>query len=162
VIAGVSGAGKTAIGRLLAVRLGVPFADADSYHSASNIAKMASGTPLDDEDRKPWLQVVGHVLAQANETGMVMACSALRRSYRNTISECAPGVIFVLLEGSYEVLSARLRSRRGHFMPPRLLRSQLATLEPLAPTEDGFEVAIDDDPAAIVDRIVAQLARSGR
>ncbi|MBX3092930.1 MAG: gluconokinase [Cryobacterium sp.] len=153
-VMGVSAAGKTTVGTALARVLGVPFVDADALHPESNRAKMASGTPLTDEDRWPWLDAVGASLAAHRERGAVMACSALRRVYRDRIRAAAPGVVFVHLTGSRELLASRAAARTGHFMPPELLDSQLATLEPLEPDERGQQadvsLPVDDLIAAIV------------
>ncbi|GAC1489090.1 MAG: glycoside hydrolase family 3 N-terminal domain-containing protein [Pseudarthrobacter sp.] len=148
---GVSGSGKTTIGDLVARELGVPFLDGDSLHPVENVAKMASGTPLTDEDRWPWLATVGSKLADSGSDGLVLACSSLRRSYRDAIRAKAPDAVFLHLRGSKEVLKARTEGRSGHFMPPALLDSQLATLEPLEADEVSFVV----DIAAPVDEVVA-------
>lgn len=147
---GVSGCGKTTIGDLVARELGVPFLDGDSLHPVENVAKMAAGTPLTDEDRWPWLATVGTELANAADGGMVLACSALRRSYRDAIRKQAPDTIFLHLHGTKSVLKARTEGRSGHFMPPALLESQLATLEPLEADEAGVVV----DIAAPVQQVV--------
>ncbi|MDQ0147433.1 gluconokinase, GntK/IdnK-type [Pseudarthrobacter niigatensis] len=152
IVMGVSGSGKTTIGDLVARELGIPFLDGDSLHPVENVAKMAAGTPLTDEDRWPWLATVGAELAKAGDGGLVLACSALRRSYRDAIREQAPDTIFLHLNGSKEVLKARTEGRTGHFMPPALLDSQLATLEPLQEDERGVVV----DIAAPVPDVVAQ------
>ncbi|WP_285247394.1 gluconokinase, GntK/IdnK-type [Pseudarthrobacter sp. efr-133-R2A-89] len=152
IVMGVSGSGKTTIGDLVARELGIPFLDGDSLHPVENVAKMAAGTPLTDEDRWPWLATVGAELAKAGDGGLVLACSALRRSYRDAIREQAPDTIFLHLNGSKEVLKARTEGRTGHFMPPALLDSQLATLEPLQGDERGVVV----DIAAPVPDVVAQ------
>ncbi|WP_230118755.1 gluconokinase, GntK/IdnK-type [Arthrobacter sp. Bi83] len=149
---GVSGCGKTTIGDLVARELGVPFLDGDSLHPVENVAKMAAGTPLTDEDRWPWLATVGRELADAGPGGLVLACSALRRSYRDAIREQAPDTVFLHLHGTKEVLRERTEGRSGHFMPPALLESQLATLEPLETDEAGTVV----DIAAPVDQVVAE------
>jgi beta-N-acetylhexosaminidase len=143
VVMGVSGCGKTTIGDLVARELGVPFLDGDSLHPVENVAKMAAGTPLTDEDRWPWLATVGSRLAAAGGGGLVLACSALKRSYRDAIRAQAPDTIFLHLHGSKEVLRARTEGRTGHFMPPALLDSQLATLEPLDADEPGIVVDIE-------------------
>jgi gluconokinase len=157
VLMGVSGSGKSHIGSLVAQRLGVPFADADDLHPASNVSAMAAGRPLTDDDRWPWLAAVGDALAGASASGLVMACSALKRSYRDAIRVKAQDARFVHLDGSAELLRARIGARTGHFMPATLLDSQLATLEPLAPDELGLTVSIDQSPVEIVAEIAGRL-----
>ncbi len=157
VVMGVSGAGKSVIGSLLAERLGLPFADADDLHPASNVRAMAAGRPLTDDDRWPWLDAVGAALARASTSGLVMACSALKRSYRDAIRAKAPDARFVHLDGTPELLRARIGARTGHFMPAALLDSQLAALEPLAPDEPGMTVSIDQTPIEIVAQIAGIL-----
>ena len=156
IVMGVSGSGKSTIGALIAGALGIPFVDGDALHPQSNIEKMAGGQALTDDDRWPWLAVVGETLAKAGATGtgMVIACSALRRAYRQTILESAPHARFVHLHGTREVLSSRMEGRSGHFMPPSLLDSQFATLEPLAEDEPGHVIDIDQTVAAIVSETV--------
>lgn len=158
IVMGVSGCGKTTIGDLVARELGVPFLDGDSLHPVENVAKMAAGTPLTDEDRWPWLATVGAELANAGDGGMVLACSALRRSYRDAIRAHAPDTIFLHLHGTKDVLRARTEGRTGHFMPPALLESQLATLEPLGADEAGLIV---DIAAPVHDVVAAALAVKG-
>jgi carbohydrate kinase (thermoresistant glucokinase family) len=158
VVAGVSGSGKSTVGELLAESLGVPFADADDLHPEANVRKMAAGHPLDDEDRRPWLRRVGEALAEAEGTGLVIACSALKRAYREAILAAEPRTRFVLLDGSRELLEQRMTHRQGHFMPTTLLDSQLATLEPLEPDEPGITIGIDHSPEAIVAETRAKLA----
>jgi carbohydrate kinase (thermoresistant glucokinase family) len=152
VVLGVSGSGKTTVGTLIAEQLGVPFVDADSLHPPSNVAKMAAGIPLTDDDRWPWLAEVGETMAGADAagTGMVMACSALKRVYRDAIRAAAPGLRFVHLHGHRDVLEVRTASRSGHFMPPSLLDSQLDTLEMLHDDEPGIEVDIAPPIEAVV------------
>ena len=152
---GVSGAGKTTIGRALAADLHVPFVDGDDLQPAANVRKMASGTPLTDEDRAPWLARVGEVLA--GTLGVVVACSALRRAYRDAIRAVAPDVAFVQLDVDPNELDARMRRRRHHYMPASLLPSQLATLEPIAADEDGVIVDASGAPDAILARVRAAL-----
>ena len=128
VVMGASGCGKSTVGRALAERLGVPFADADDLHPAANVAKMAAGVPLDDEDRAPWLREVGRWLA-AQPDGGVIACSALRRRYRDAVRGHVPRAEFLHLAGDRALLEDRVAARPGHFMPATLVASQLATLE---------------------------------
>ncbi|MFC7492821.1 MULTISPECIES: gluconokinase [unclassified Nocardioides] len=149
VVMGVSGSGKSTVGAALAQRLRVPFEDADDLHPSANIAKMRRGEALDDDDRYPWLELVGEWLA-VHEDGAVMGCSALKRKYRDQIRGLAPNVRFLLLHGTPEVIAARQASRPGHFMPASLLASQFATLEPLAPDEDGVVIDVDQSVDAIV------------
>lgn len=155
---GVSGSGKSTVGVALAARLGVPFEDGDDLHPPENVAKMARGEPLDDADRLPWLGRVGGWLA-AHPDGGVVACSALRRSYRDQIREHRPDTDFLHLHGSAELLARRQAGRSGHFMPPSLLPTQLTTLEPLDPDESGVVVDVDQPVEAIVAAYVA--ARGG-
>jgi gluconokinase len=150
VVMGVSGSGKSTVGAALAQRLGVPFADADDFHPPTNVAKMASGHPLDDSDRRPWLDAVGAWLA-AHPDGGVMSCSALKRAYRDQLRSHAPGITFLLLDGTPEVIRRRQADRRGHFMPASLLSSQFSTLEPLAPDEHGLTIDVDQGVDAIVE-----------
>ena len=150
VVMGVSGSGKTTVGAALADALGLPFVDGDALHPAANVAKMAAGIPLDDADRAPWLDAVGAVLAAGP---VVVACSALRRVYRDRLRAAAPGLLLVFLDGSREVLAQRMAGRPGHFMPASLLDSQLATLE--RPDPDEHPVTVDI--AAPVPDIVASL-----
>jgi carbohydrate kinase (thermoresistant glucokinase family) len=159
VVMGVSGSGKTTVGELLADRLAVPFEDADGLHPAANIEKMAAGIALTDVEREPWLAVVGSHLAGAEHTGLVVACSALKRSYRRAILSAEPRARFVYLDGSIELIRARLELRYGHFMPASLLVSQLATLEPLGDDEPGITVGLraDESPAELVTRTIARL-----
>jgi gluconokinase len=163
VVMGVSGSGKSTIGALLARDLGVPFTDADDLHPIANIEKMASGVPLDDDDRRPWLETVGATLAEAARagTGLVIACSALKRGYRDTILAQAPEARFVHLHGSREVLAARTEGRTGHFMPASLLDSQLAALDVLAADEPGIVVDIDQPVPEILLDAVSRLAPKG-
>lgn len=151
VVMGVSGSGKSTVGEQLAARLGVPFVDGDALHPAANVAKMASGVPLTDEDRIPWLRAVGRALAGTSPEGVVVACSALKRGYRDLIRSEAPGAVFAELDGDRAVLAARMAARPGHFMPVTLLDSQLATLEPLQADEAGerFDVSLSPGELAV-------------
>ncbi|MFH8499000.1 gluconokinase [Streptomyces coeruleorubidus] len=146
VVMGVSGSGKTTVGRLLAQRLGVPYAEGDDFHPASNVAKMRAGHPLDDEDRRPWLDEIARWLTGHADSGGVVACSALKRRYRDRLASAAPHVFFLHLDGSPELIAARITARRGHFMPPELLRTQFADLEPMGEDEVGAAVPIDGTP----------------
>src|SRR5262245_38888053 len=123
VVMGVSGSGKSTVGAALAQRMRVPFADADDFHPAANIAKMSAGHALDDDDRYPWLEVIGEWLAQ-HDSGGVMSCSALKHKYRDQLRRHCPDVMFLHLSGSPEVIRRRQASRPGHFMPAALLDSQ--------------------------------------
>lgn len=150
---GVSGCGKSKIGKGFARVIGARFFDGDDLHPAENIAKMSRGEALTDADRAPWLDRVGKQLAQASEP-TVIACSALRRIYRDRILENAGRpVTFLYLEGTRAVLSERMKHRDGHFMPVALLDSQLATLEPPGPDENTVKASIDQTP----DQVVAEL-----
>jgi carbohydrate kinase (thermoresistant glucokinase family) len=139
VVMGATGVGKTTVGRALADRLGAPFLDADDLHPAENVERMARGEPLTDDHRRPWLDAVGAWLAE--HPGGVVACSALRRSYRDRLRAAAPEARFLHLVGDAELLGSRLQRRTDHFMPPALVASQLDTLEPLEPDEGGLELA---------------------
>ncbi|TDO91490.1 gluconokinase [Enemella evansiae] len=157
VVMGVSGCGKSTIGALLAERLAVPFADADAFHPAANIAKMSAGIPLDDADRRPWLASIGEWLAEHRARGAVMACSALKRTYRDQIRTPAPGTVFLHLDGPFEVALTRVQSRPGHFMPASLLRSQYADLQPLESDEAGTTADFARPADALVGEFAAWL-----
>lgn len=158
VVMGVSGSGKSTVGEQLAARLGVPFVDGDALHPPANVAKMASGIPLTDDDRIPWLREVGRVLEDTAPGGVVVACSALKRAYRDLIRSEAPGAVFAELDGSRELLATRMAARPGHFMPVSLLDSQLATLQPLQDDERGMRLDVARPPQELVDAIAAELA----
>jgi len=144
VVMGVSGSGKSTVGSALAQRLRVPFLDADTLHPPANIAKMAAGEPLNDDDRHPWLEKVGEWLADRRDGGVV-ACSALKRKYRDQLRAHCPRVEFLYLRGSTELIGRRLAARSGHFMPPALLQSQFNALEPLGADECGVVINLTDD-----------------
>ena len=152
VVMGVSGSGKTTVGAALAQRLRVPFADADDFHPQANIDKMSAGTPLTDDDRSPWLAIIGDWLATHARTGGVVSCSALRRAYRDVLTAAAPGAYFIHLHGTPQVIAARVAGRPGHFMPAALVESQFATLEPLGHDERGSVLDVDQP----VDDLVTQ------
>lgn len=155
VVMGVSGSGKSTVGAALAQRMRVPFADADDFHPAANIAKMSAGHALDDDDRFPWLESIGEWLAEHHDGG-VMSCSALKHKYRDQLRRHCADVVFLFLSGSAEVIRRRQASRPGHFMPAALLDSQFATLEPLGLDEAGIAIDVDQSIDAIVDEYVAQ------
>ena len=150
VVMGVTGSGKSTVGAALGRRLRVPFADADDFHSAANVAKMSAGVPLDDDDRMPWLRSIGAWLAERAGSGGVVSCSALRRAYRDVLRAAAPQVGFVHLHGEEEVVRQRVAARPGHFMPASLVASQFRTLEPLGADERGIVL----DFGRGVDRLV--------
>ena len=149
VVMGVSGSGKSTVGAVLAGRLGVPFEDADDLHPSANIAKMSRGEPLDDDDRWPWLELIGMWLVNHADGG-VIACSALKRKYRDQMRGHLPEVEFLLLSGDRETIERRQAARPGHFMPASLLTSQFQTLEPLAPDERGVVLDVDESVDGIV------------
>jgi gluconokinase len=154
VVMGPSGAGKSVVGAALAIELGVDFADADDLHPASNIEKMRAGVPLTDDDRWPWLDEVGRTMAAA--PGLVMACSALRRSYRDRLRAASDDIRFVELMVQREELDERMRART-HFMPPALLDSQVAALEHLEADEPGVQVVNSASLVEVVARAHAAL-----
>lgn len=156
VVMGVSAVGKSTVARGIAEALGIPFVDADDLHPPANIAKMAAGEPLTDADRRPWLTLVGQTLAHAEE-GLVIACSALRRVYRDRVRDAASDAFFVFLDGDPALLRARADARTNHFMPAALLDSQLATLEPLEPDEPGARIDVAPEPAAVIAAAVAAI-----
>lgn len=163
VVMGVSGSGKSTIAAELAGRLNYRFADADDFHPESNVQKMAAGTPLTDEDRWPWLRSLAEWMADAASRGesTVLACSALKRAYRDTLRECSYELSFLHLHGPAEVIQRRMRARQDHFMPARLLDTQLATLEPLAADERGTELDLSLGREELVDQAEAWLTGPG-
>lgn len=161
VVMGTQGVGKTTIGTLLADELGVPFIDGDRLHPESNVELMASGQPLTDEDRAPWLHIVGQTLADHAATGgLVIACSALKRSYRDLLREHVPAAYIVEPWGPIELVQARVQTRTHEYMPPTLLASQYETLEPLADDERGIRVGVEPSPAQIVADILEHYQRT--
>lgn len=156
VVMGVSASGKTTVGELLAERLGLPYRDGDDLHPQENIDKMARGEALDDDDRWPWLRLVGQWLHDSAEGGII-GCSSLKRSYRDLIRQAAPDANFVHVHGTPELLRERMENRTGHFMPASLLDSQLATLEPLGDDEPGVVVDVADAPETVADNAAAWL-----
>ncbi len=157
VIMGVAGCGKTSVGEALATRLGWQFEDGDALHPASNIAKMSAGIPLDDNDRLPWLRLVGERLRDTPGPAAI-GCSALKRAYRDTIrTACGGDVCFIHLSGSRAMIEQRMAARRGHFMPVALLDSQFAALEPPCADETAMTIDISGSRDAVVDAIVSAL-----
>lgn len=144
VVMGVAGSGKSTVARELRDQLGWELAEGDDFHPPDNIAKMSAGVPLTDEDRWPWLDLIAEWTAEQEAEGRstIVTCSALRRVYRDRLRNHGGRTLFVHLVGSPELLEHRLASRSGHFMPPTLLPSQLATLEPLEPDEEGITLDI--------------------
>ena len=162
IVMGVAGSGKSTIGETLAGRIGWRFEDGDRFHPASNVAKMSAGVPLTDDDRWPWLQAIADEIDRLCAAGerAVVACSALRRVYRDVLIHGRNDVRLVYLDGSQQLIADRLNRRKGHFMPPDLLASQFKTLEPPAGDERPITVPIDASVEAIVDDIVGQLTLS--
>jgi gluconokinase len=160
VVMGVSGSGKTSAARELTRQLGWEYIEGDDLHPEANVAKMASGTPLDDEDRWPWLRRIAEVIGEHEAAGisLVITCSALKRSYRDLLRDGHPSVWFAHVDVTREVLAERLAKRQGHFMPPSLLDSQLATLERLGEDEPGGVIAGD----APLDQTVTEVLRDLR
>ena len=158
IVFGVSGAGKTTIGKLLAQELGWRFYEADDFHSQVNIDKMCRGVPLTDEDRWPWLDSLRELIKKCVEANKnaVLACSALKRAYRERL-RVSDGVKFVFLDGDYALMEKQLRQRRGHFMNPKLLRSQFADLEEPAPDEDALTIVLGRTPQEFVKEIKTKL-----
>ena len=162
IVMGVSGSGKSTIAENLAERLGWSYEDGDRFHPASNVAKMSAGHPLTDEDRWPWLQAIADEIDRVCRAGehVVIACSALKRSYRDVLVHGRSDVHVVYLNGTEELIANRLAQRKGHFMPPGLLASQFKTLEPPDLDENPMTMSIDASVAQIVDGIVSQLGLS--
>jgi gluconokinase len=158
VVMGVSGSGKSLIGAALSRALGVDFVEGDDYHSAANVARMASGIPLTDADRAEWLHSLALRIGKAKDsgTGLVVSCSALKRGYRDIFRGAASELRFVYLQGSRALLAERLASRRGHYMPPSLLDSQLSTLEEPLPDEQAWVCDTSESPEDIVAALVAR------
>jgi gluconokinase len=156
VMMGVSGSGKTTIARGVAEREGWRLLEGDAFHPLSNVAKMHAGTPLTDEDRWPWLRAIAHEIDAMRARGEqgVVACSALKRSYRDILIGDRTDVVLVYLQGSKALIAERIASRKGHFMPAALLDSQFATLEEPGPDEHPIVVSIGTSPEAIVDAVV--------
>jgi gluconokinase len=159
IVMGVSGSGKSTIAEKLAQRLNWSFEDGDRFHPASNVAKMSAGHPLTDEDRWPWLRAIADEIDRVCKAGAraVIACSALKRAYRDILVHGRSDVRIIYLNGNQPLIAKRLAARKGHFMPSGLLENQFKTLEPPAPTENPVTVSIDASVESIVDDIVRQL-----
>jgi len=157
VLMGVAGSGKTTIGQKLAAELGWPFRDADEFHPAANIAKMAAGIPLEDEDRRPWLDALRSYIRRmvASGQGAVVTCSALRERYRAVLTDGLSAVRLVHLAGDFNLILARLGARSGHFMKPEMLESQFATLES---PQNALTIDVAQSPDAIVAEIRTSLS----
>ena len=161
VVMGVSGSGKTTVAQGIAQVTGWVFAEADQFHSEANVAKMRAGVALDDSDRQPWLESLAAWMKDEDRRGhsTVVACSALRRAYRDVLRTGPPAVDFVHLDGAVELLHERMAARQGHYMPPSLLGSQLDTLEPLQQDESGTVLDLRDPPQELVSQAVSWLRR---
>jgi gluconokinase len=159
VVMGVSGSGKSAVGEKLAERLSWSYEDGDRFHPPGNVAKMSAGHPLTDEDRWPWLQAIADEIDRICKAGRhaVIACSALKRAYREVLVHGRDDVRIVFLSGTQALIADRLAQRKGHFMPPGLLDSQFKTLEPPQASENPVTVSIDASVETIVDDILGQL-----
>jgi len=155
VVMGVSGSGKSSIGKLLSEKLSRPFYDGDDFHPKANVKKMSSGQPLNDEDRKEWLIALNKLAIEHRHKGAVIACSALKKNYRSLLragmGDC---MMFVYLEGSFELIKSRLDKRKGHFMSAQLLKSQFDTLEP---PSKAITVSIEETPNTIIKKIIKKL-----
>ncbi len=163
VIMGVSGSGKTTIGKMLAERLNWDFEEGDELHPAANVKKMHAGIALSDKDRKPWLEAIRSWIDMQGQKGRpaIIACSALKRTYRDFLGKDRPQVHFIYLSGSRELIAQRLAKRRGHFMPAKLLDSQFLALEEPGADKSSTRVDIALPPGAIVDEIMDRLLSKG-
>ncbi|TSJ64460.1 gluconokinase [Starkeya sp. 3C] len=161
VVMGVCGSGKSSIGRALAGRHGWSFLEGDDLHPPGNVERMSQGQPLTDDDRHDWLAAIGERIAEADHAGagLVVACSALKRSYRDQLSAVSPRVMFLHLSGDRALIEARMAARAGHFMPLSLIDSQFATLEPPQPDERAVTLPIDMEPGALLDEAEDRLDR---
>lgn len=158
---GVAGAGKTTVGAAFARALGVDFVEGDAYHTAENVARMTSGIPLTDDDRAGWLRLLARRIHEAKDagTGLVIACSALKRSYRDVLRGAEPDLQLIFLRGPRTLIAARLDGRRDHFMPPALLDSQLAVLEDPSPDEHAWVCDASQSPADLVAALIERVAQ---
>ncbi|MGY5452384.1 gluconokinase [Agarivorans sp. MS3-6] len=163
IVMGVSGSGKSSIGQALAERLGIAFIDGDDLHPSDNIKKMCRGEPLNDKDRQPWLNRIRQQARQclAEQHSVVIVCSALKKHYRDTLRQAGHEVVFIFLDGSFQLISQRLAGRSEHFMPSELLASQFASLEVPSTTEtDVLRTDINGSVRQIVSRCISAIARS--
>ncbi|MCR9228987.1 MAG: gluconokinase [Flavobacteriaceae bacterium] len=155
VVMGVSGSGKTEIGKRLSKKLSIPFFDGDDFHPEANVKKMSSGSPLNDEDRKEWLVALNKLAVEYKDRGAIIACSSLKKNYRSLLrAGMGNCMVFAYLDGSFELIRSRLEQRKGHFMPLDLLQSQFDALEP---PSNAITVSIEETPAKIVKRIIKEL-----
>jgi gluconokinase len=156
ILMGVSGCGKTSVGKQLSQKLGWPFYDGDNFHPAANVAKMAAGQPLNDQDRIPWLTILHDLIADHLTAGksMLLACSALKQKYRHQLAAGNPGTVFVHLQGDFDLIFSRMQARAGHYMKAEMLRSQFATLEE---PSNAVTVDITQNLDTIVKEILTQL-----
>lgn len=163
VLMGVSGSGKTTIARGIADRLGWDLLEGDKFHPPANVEKMSRGIPLDDADRLPWLRAIAAQIDEHRAAGRsaVVACSALKRSYRDILIDARPDVVLVYLRGSQELIGERMAARHGHFMPPALLDSQFATLQEPGPDEHPIVVTVALPPEAIVNAVITAMQQRG-
>lgn len=160
VVMGVSGVGKSEIGKKLGLRLGIPFVEGDEFHPSDNVSKMAAGTPLDDADRHGWLQLLQNRIAASrdHDESLVLSCSSLKRRYRDFLRQGDPGLIFIHLVGDANLIALRMQARTNHFMPFNLLESQFRDLEPLQSDERGIAVDVEKTPKMIVDDVLTMFA----
>jgi gluconokinase len=158
IVMGVSGSGKSTIGRLLANHLNCPFYDGDDYHPPENVAKMAAGIPLTDQDRAPWLDCLNSLIRRQAEAGKtaVLACSALKKSYRDRLRQGNVNTQFICLNGSFDLIWQRMKRREDHYMKPDMLQSQFDTLQPPAPTEAHI-ISIDKSVEKIIQDILQKI-----
>ena len=155
VVMGVSGTGKTTIGKMLAHKLDIPFFDGDDFHPESNVEKMSAGIPLEDEDRMEWLQTLNKLAKEHRSSGAIIACSALKEYYREILKEeMEDDIVFIFLEGSFQLIKNRIEQRKGHFMPMALLQSQFDTLEV---PKKAITVSVDQTPAELVAQVLKKL-----
>jgi gluconokinase len=161
VVMGVTGSGKTTVATEVARRLGWEFTEGDDHHPPANVEKMRAGTPLDDDDRRPWLRELAAWIGahEAEGRSCVLTCSALKRRYRDLLRDGHPSVWFAHVSGPQELITERVTARQGHYMPPSLVPSQFATLEPLGDDEPGRLVPASGSPEQVVDELLADLQR---